>query len=138
MLRALTYRQESTLMALQLSVVVVAHDMARELPRTLRTLAPDFQRAIGAGDYEVVLVDNGSQRPVDRATLAAFPGRLRAIHVHPAPPSPARAANLGLDLAEGELVGLIIDGARMASPGLLAGARLAMRLAERPIIAAPG
>ena len=35
-------------------------------------------------------------------------------------------------------MGLIIDGARMASPGLLADARLAMRLADRPIVATPG
>jgi hypothetical protein len=121
-----------------LSVVVVVHDMVRELPRTLRTLTPDYQRGVHAADYEVVLVDNGSTKPLDEATLAAFPGRLRVVRVDPAPPSPARAANLGLELAEGELAGLVVDGARMASPGLLAGARLAVRLAERPIIATSG
>jgi hypothetical protein len=112
--------------------------MARELPRTLRTLAPTYQQGIEDGDYEIVLVDNGSSRPVDEAMLAAFPGRLRSVRIDPAPPSPARAANFGLDLAEGEFVGLIVDGARMASPGLLADARLAIRLAERPIVATPG
>src|SRR6184192_2570061 len=101
--------------------------MVRELPRTLRTLAPDYQRGVRAADYEVVLVDNGSTKPLDEATLAAFPGSLRVVRVDPAPPSPARAANLGLELAEGDLVGLVVDGARMASPGLLAGARLAVR-----------
>jgi len=34
-------------------------------------------------------------------------------------------------------VGLIVDGARLASPGLLAGARRAARLAQRPVITAP-
>jgi hypothetical protein len=133
-----TDRQESSSVALPLSVVVVAHDMGRELPRTLQTLSPGYQRDIDADDFEVVLVDNGSPRPLDEETFAAFPGRLRSAHVDPAPPSPARAANLGLDLAEGELVGLIVDGARMASPGLLGGALLATRLADCPIIAAPG
>ena len=125
-------------MAPLLSVVVVVHDMVRELPRTLRTLAPDYQRGMDADDYEVVVVDNGSSHLLDEGVLAAFPGRLRAARVDPAPPSPARAANLGLEMAEGELVGLIIDGARMASPGLLFDARLAIRLAERPIVATPG
>jgi Glycosyl transferase family 2 len=125
-------------MALPLSVVVVAHEMARELRRTLHTLSPEYQRDIDGDDYEVVLVDNGSESPVDEAALAAFPGRLRAERVEPAPPSPAGAANLGLDLAEGDVVGLIIDGARMASPGLLGGARLATRLVDWPIVAAPG
>jgi hypothetical protein len=124
--------------ALSLSIVVVVYDMARELPRTLRTLAPGYQRGVDASDYEVVVVDNGSPRALDEPTLSAFPGNLRATRVDPAPPSPVRAANLGLDLAAGDLMGLIVDGARMASPGLLAGARLASRLAKQPIIAAPG
>jgi hypothetical protein len=33
-----------------LSVVVVVHDMARELPRTLRTLDPVHQRGIDRDD----------------------------------------------------------------------------------------
>ena len=104
----------------------------------LATLTPEYQRGVDADDYEIVVVDNGSPCPLDEVVLAAFPGRLRAARVEPAPPSPARAANVGLDMAEGEVVGLIIDGARMASPGLLADAELAMRLADRPIVATPG
>jgi Glycosyl transferase family 2 len=125
-------------MELPLSVVVVAHDMDRELPRTLQTLGPAFQRGLDADEYEVVVVDNGSARPFDEALLASFPGRLRSVRLDPAPSSPARAANEGIEMADGDLVGLVIDGARMASPGLLMCARLAMRLVERPIIAAPG
>jgi hypothetical protein len=132
------HRQESSSVTIPLSVVVVAHDMGRELPRTLRTLSPDYQRDIEGGDYEVVLVDNGSTGPSDEAMLAGFSGRLRSLRIDPAPPSPAHAANLGVNMADGELVGLIVDGARMASPGLLSGALLATRLAEWPIVATPG
>jgi hypothetical protein len=120
-----------------LSVVVVAHDMARELPRTLHSLSPGHQRDIAADDYEVVVVDNGSPQPLGDG-LAPFAGRLRVLRVDPAPPSPASAANLGIASATGDLVGLVIDGARMASPGLLATARLARRLADRPVVTAPG
>jgi glycosyltransferase involved in cell wall biosynthesis len=120
---------------LPLSVVVVTYDMARELPRTLHSLSPAYQQGIAATDYEVVVVDNGSPQPVDPAVVAAFPGRIRVERLDPAPSSPARAANLGLSLAGGALVGLLIDGARMASPGLLAHARLAARLAARPVVA---
>jgi len=112
--------------------------MGRELPRTLRTLSPDYQRGIDASDYEIVVVDNGSPRPIDESAIAALPGRATLLRVDPAPPSPARSANQGVEMAEGELVGLIVDGARMASPGLLSSALLATRLADRPIIAAPG
>jgi Glycosyl transferase family 2 len=119
------------------SVVVVVHDMARELPRTLRSLGADYQRGVAADEYEVIVVDNGSVPPVDGRLVAGFGGRLRLERIDPAPPSPAGAANHGLRLAQGDVVGLIVDGARIASPGLLAEARRAAGLAPRPIITAP-
>ena len=123
---------------LPLTVVVVAYGMARELPRTLASLAPPYQRGIGLDDYEVVVVDNGSPVPVAGSALASFPGRIRLLRLDPASPSPAAAANAGIEAAEGELVGLIIDGARMASPGLLATAWLARGVNARPVIATAG
>ena len=120
-----------------LSVVVVAYDMERELPRTLRTLTPHYQRGVEAGDYEVIVVDNGSPKPVDDVPDASS-GIFRTIRLDPAPPSPARAANVGLQIAEGAIIGLIIDGARMASPGLLHHAMLATKLAARPVISTLG
>jgi len=124
--------------ALALSVVLVVHDMERELPRTLRSLRADYQRGLGADDYEVIVVDNGSPRQVGDALVEAGTGRSRLVRLEPAPASPAKAANLGLELAEGELIGLLIDGARIASPGLLGHALLASRLAERPVVATLG
>ena len=41
-------------------------------------------------------------------------------------------------MADSDFVGLLIDGARLASPGLLARALLARRLAARPIVATLG
>jgi glycosyltransferase involved in cell wall biosynthesis len=120
-----------------ISVVVVVYDMARELPRTLRSLSPTHQRDMKADEYEVIVVDNGSPQPVDPDLVAGFDGRLRVERIDPAPPSPARAANHGLRLAAGDLVGLVVDGARLASPGLLAEARRAAGLAPRPVITAP-
>jgi hypothetical protein len=120
-----------------LSVVVVAYDMDRELPRTLRSLSPGYQQGLESSDYEVIVVDNGSPKPVDPGLAGMFGGQLRLERLDPAPASPARAANHGLGLAQGELVGLIVDGARLASPGLLAEARRAARLAPRPVITAP-
>ncbi|MEZ5178304.1 MAG: glycosyltransferase family A protein [Acidimicrobiales bacterium] len=124
-------------MAPAVSVVVVAYDMARELPRTLHTLDPRRQVGVDGGDYEVVLVDNGSPTPVDPDVLARFSGRLELIRLDPAPPSPARAANEGVRAASGDLVGLVVDGARLCSPGLVATARLAAALASRPVVTAP-
>lgn len=120
-----------------LSLVVVAYDMARELPRTLATLDPGNQRGLGGADYEVIVVDNGSPEPVDRTMVASHGEMFRCVRLDPAPPSPARAANVGIAEARGDLIGLIIDGARMSSPGLLAGASRAAVLADRPVTTAP-
>ena len=122
---------------LTVSVVLVVHDMARELPRTLRSLGPGYQRGLGADDYEVIVVDNGSAHPVDPELVAGFGAELRLERIDPAPPSPAHAANHGLRLARGDLVGLVVDGARLASPRLLTEARRAACLAARPVITAP-
>jgi glycosyltransferase involved in cell wall biosynthesis len=122
----------------RLSVVVVAHDMGRELPRTIRSLSPGYQRGMSLDDYELIVVDNGSPQPVDFDELAARSPNLSGIRIDPAPPSPARAANAGLAAARGELVGLIVDGARLASPGLLASAVLAGRLGPRVVVASLG
>ncbi len=124
-------------MAPDVSLVVVVHDMARELPRTLRTLAPPHQRGLAPGSLEVVVVDNGSAEPVPSDVLERWALRGRVHRIDDARPSPAGAANIGLGLASAPLVGLVVDGARMASTGLLAGAVRAARLSDRPVITAP-
>ena len=117
------------------SVVVVVHTMPREIPRTLRSLSPDYQRGIDADDYEVIVVDNGSDEPLDEDMLASFPGTLRSYRLAPAPPSPARAVNLGLERSRGRVIGLSIDGARIVSPGFVAYGLRGTTLAPRSVVA---
>ncbi len=119
-----------------LSVVVVAYDMARELPRTLRSLSRPYQQDLDDA-VEIVVIDNGSPVPIDGDALRAIDPRVRLHRIDDASASPARAANAGIELATGELVGLIIDGARLASPRLLSMARTAACVADRPIVTAP-
>lgn len=120
-------------------MVVVAYDMGRELPRTLRSLGAHHQAGLDGIERELIVVDNGSPVPVDADELAREAAMaVRVERLDPAPPSPARAANVGIGLARGELIGLIVDGARLASPGLLAGALAGAQLAERPVVTAPG
>ena len=39
--------------------------MARELPRTLKTLSADIQKNIEPEESEVIVVDHGSSKPFD-------------------------------------------------------------------------
>ncbi|MGO9605585.1 MAG: methyltransferase domain-containing protein [Candidatus Binataceae bacterium] len=118
----------------QLSIIVVGYNMARELPRTIRSLSPAMQRDIDPRDYEVILIDNGSTQAFDVARMRQFLPDLVVHRLPNATVSPVPAINLGLTLARGDLVGVCIDGARMASPGLLTMALAVSRLYERPVI----
>lgn len=120
----------------RMSLIVIAYNMAREIPRTLRSLSPDLQRGIAAGDYEVIVLDNGSNAALDEEACRAHCPNVRLIRVEDAGRSPVPAINRGLREACGDLIGVFIDGARMASPGLLALARGAASTHERPVIGA--
>ncbi|MGH9354648.1 MAG: class I SAM-dependent methyltransferase, partial [Terriglobia bacterium] len=118
----------------KLSLILISYNMARELSRTLRSLSPAMQRGIDPEDYEVILIDNGSTQALDEAELRGLLPNLILHRFQNATASPVPAINFGLTLARGDLVGVSIDGARMASPGLLAKALAASRLHERPVI----
>jgi glycosyltransferase involved in cell wall biosynthesis len=122
----------------QLSVVVVVHNMARVAPRTLHSLSSAYQRNINPDEYEVIVVDNGSNPPFQPKAIASLPENFRLIRIDDASPSPARAANLGLAEARGEIIGLMIDGARLVTPGLLHLARHGAQLYDTAIVAALG
>lgn len=122
----------------KLSIIVVAYNMARELPRTIRSLSPQLQKNIAIDDYEIIIVDNGSNEPVPEAALTGWGADIRCISVPNPTKSPVLAVNLGLEAARGELCGVFIDGARMASPGLLSQALQARYLCENPVISTVG
>jgi glycosyltransferase involved in cell wall biosynthesis len=123
-------------MNLKLSIVVCAYNMPRELPRTIRSLSPAMQRDVRSSDYEIIVVDNGSTKPFDEDECRQWGTDLRVLRIAPssALPSPVRAINAGIEQARGQLVGVMIDGARLASPGLVKFAIMANTLAERTVI----
>jgi glycosyltransferase involved in cell wall biosynthesis len=120
----------------KISIVVCSYNMPRELPRTIRSLSPGMQRGVQKSDYEIIVVDNGSTQPFDEDECRRWGAHLRvlAIPSGSASSSPARALNAGIAEAQGELIGVMIDGARMASPGIIASAALAQKLADRAVI----
>jgi len=102
-----------------LSVIIVVYNMSREAPKTLYSLCAAYQRDICADDYEVIVVDNGSATPLGEDMVASFGENFRYCYIDHAPASPAYAVNRGVALASGALVGIMVDGARMVTPGVL-------------------
>jgi len=110
--------------------------MEREAPRTLRSLSLEYQRHLD--DYEVIVVDNGSSPPLSPAVIDGLAGEFRLIRIDDAAPSPAAAANRGIAAARGEVIGVMIDGARIATPGLLHFGLSGTRLYPRAMVATLG
>lgn len=117
-----------------LSVIVVFHDMAREAPRTLLTLSPQYQRGVSPSDYEVLAVDCGSVPPLPDAVVHHGGPTCRLVRMGTAP-SPAASVNAAVRLSRGEAVMLCIDGARMLTPGIVGLTLAALRAFPDPVVA---
>ncbi len=112
---------------IELSVVLISYNMTREVPRTLQTLSPKMQEGIRAGQYEIIVIDNGSTEPFDHKLCQSISPNIRIITREAGDISPVKAINQGISEARGDLIGVLIDGARMVSPGLLTTALEASR-----------
>ena len=117
-----------------LSIVVVIHNMHREAPRTAFSLSEEYQVGVAPEDYEVIFLDNGSAEPLASDMIDQFGDNIRYHYIADAQPSPAAAINFGIRQSSAPNVGIMIDGARLASPGVV---RLALHILQqfaRPII----
>lgn len=121
----------------RLSIVVVAFDMARELPRTVLSLLPPYQTGLAPGDVEIIVADNGSTTPVRREDFVQD-APITVVRLDDAGVSPCRAINQAAALARGEHIAVAVDGARMASPGLVRTALQAAAIDPHAFVATLG
>lgn len=118
-----------------ISIIVNLYNMRREAARTLHSLCCDYQRRVTPDEYEVIVIENGSDDPVGAAFVESFGPQFRYLDMgSEAMPSPVRAVNHAVEEARGDRIGIILDGARMCSPGLLSAARDALRIFPRTIV----
>jgi cephalosporin hydroxylase len=108
--------------AIDLSVVVVFYNMRREAERTLQSLSRAYQEGIGDLDYEVIVVDNGSNddQRLDEDFVRSFGPEFRLLDIGAeATPSPTPALNRAISIGRGRAFALMVDGAHVLSPGVL-------------------
>ncbi|HYH60783.1 MAG TPA: CmcI family methyltransferase [Solirubrobacterales bacterium] len=128
----------ATASEVDLSVVVVAHDMRREAARTLHSLSRAYQRNLDDVTYEVIVVENGSppEGRLDEEFVSRFGKEFTLLDLgDDAHPSPAGAVNAGIAASSGRAVAVMIDGAHVLTPGVLSNGLLALSTYE-PAIAA--
>jgi glycosyltransferase involved in cell wall biosynthesis len=120
----------------RLSIVVIFHNMRREAARTLHSLCARYQRDVDPSDYEVIAIDNGSAEPLDAAGVAAHGSNFSYRFFPTESVSPVDAVNEGAEMAEGDMLAVIVDGARMATPGLVGSSLRAAAAVPDPLICA--
>jgi cephalosporin hydroxylase len=105
-----------------LSVVIVFYNMRREARRTLHSLSRAYQQGLEDLDYEVIVVENGSDddERLGEDFVRSFGPEFRYLDLGAgATPTPAVALNRGLSMASGESLAFMIDGAHVLTPGVL-------------------
>jgi hypothetical protein len=116
----------------RLSVIICAYNMQREAPRTILSAALPYQLDLQPGDYEVIVVDNGSFTPL---TLERLPRGVSIVRAPSPRPSPVFAMNWAArELARGDLLLFAIDGARIFSQRLCTETLKAHRLVDRAFV----
>jgi Glycosyl transferase family 2 len=123
----------------KLSIVVVCYEMAAQIKNTLQSLLPPYQRNVSIDDYEIILMDNGSAKMLDEETRKISPN-LNYVYLSPdeASPSPAPAMNRGVALARAPVLCLMIDGARLLTPGVLSWGMRLLAFAPRAMVEVRG
>jgi glycosyltransferase involved in cell wall biosynthesis len=89
-------------------------------------------------DYEVIVVDNGSCEMLSDDYIKDLGPNFKYLYIKEAPASPAFAINFGVSHSVGKCVGIMIDGARILSPGVVKYALHAFKGFHDPIVATLG
>jgi cephalosporin hydroxylase len=107
---------------IDLTVVVVIYNMRREAERTLQALSRAYQEDVAGIDYEVIVVENGSDADqlLGADFVARFGSEFRYVDLAgEAEPSPVGALNRGIRAGRGRNFALMIDGAHVVTPGVV-------------------
>ncbi len=121
-----------------LSLVVVVYDMPIQAMNTLYSLSPAHQHGVDPLDYEVVVVENDSPHTLDGHDVEALGPRFHYLCRQERGQSPAAAINAGARVARGEVLALLVDGARMVTPGVVGGILAAQRMVPTAVVSIPG
>ena len=122
----------------RLSVIVVVYDMPVQAMNTIASLSPAHQQGVYPHDYEIVVVENASDRMQNEAEVQRLAPNVRyLVNLEPGE-SPVSAVNAGARAARGRVIAVMVDGARLVTPGVVRLILAAQSLADTPVVSVPG
>ncbi len=122
----------------RLSLVVIVYKMPRQAMNTLYSLSTAYQQGVTQRDYEVVVVENASDQLLEPEAIEGLAGNFRYYQRQETRPTPVYAIDFGVKQTRGGLIGLMIDGARMATPSMVKTVLQASRVSPSAVVAVPG
>jgi glycosyltransferase involved in cell wall biosynthesis len=122
----------------KVSVIVISYRMPGQLENTLRSLSAEYQLGVSAQDYEVIVMENSSADNLSPEKVAALPENFRYVLRQETSATPVYAVNEAFALSRAPLICLMVDGARMASPGIIRTALMAYAMNDNAVVAIPG
>ena len=120
------------------SFVLIVYDMPAQAQNTVRSLLADYQREVRPRDYEVLIVENESGNTISPEFLRTLPANFSYHLRKETQPTPIHAINYGIEHAKGANICVMIDGARLLTPGIVKNTILGHRLSAQAIVTVPG
>jgi len=120
------------------SFVMVVYDMPAQAQNTVKSLLWDYQAGVSPRDYEVIIVENESKNPMSQDFVEALPDNFHYYLRKEDRPTPIYAVQFGASKAQGENICLMIDGARLLTPGVVKNILLGHRMHKSAVVTVPG
>ena len=120
------------------SFIVILYDMPQQAEKTLYSLSADYQQGVDESDYEVIVVENESANNLDKHFVANLPDNFSYHLRAEREPTPVHAINHGAGISRGRYLCVMIDGARMVTPGVVRNILRGHRLHDKAVVTVPG
>ena len=103
----------------QLSVIVLLHNMSREASNTLYSLSTQYQRDVLESEYQVIAIDNGTERSFDVEKLDDIGANVFLHNETQLAASPFWAINRTVEWLKSEYIAIAFNGGCLHSPGMI-------------------
>lgn len=120
------------------SIIVIVYDMQMQAEKTLQSLTPQYQEGVSERDYEVIVVENESANNLNPEFLRTLPDNFSYQLRAEREPTPVHAVNHGAGISRGNYICVMIDGARMVTPGVVRNILRGHRLHDKAVVTVPG
>ena len=121
-----------------MSCIVIVYDMPAQAQNTVKSLLVNYQIDVSPEDYEVIIVENESRNLMCTEFIETLPDNFRYFLRKEDRPTPIYAVEFGASKARGENFCIMIDGARLLSPGVIRNIVLGHRICDNAVVTVPG